>query len=192
MRKLIKSRLTFRSPLLTCSVNLWAEPYVKGGMCLRLISDDDIQEPIATLTRCTPPIVPDFQCVHIKDDDENEGVGDWLMREGLAYPTGKGAPSGFLYFPEFRMLISMVDGSPVPGAPCTHNEWTLINRNTKEPMTKGLILPTRTDTKVMLLGGTPPHKEGSTGRVHVVHLGPDACTPAEYFPSVVEAHWVKG
>lgn len=42
---------------------------------------------------------------------------------------------------------------------------------------------------VQLVGGSAPHKPGSTGRVHVIREGTDYDT--EYFPSVINCRWEK-
>ena len=39
------------------------------------------------------------------------------------------------------------------------------------------------DRPVVVTGGTPPHKAGSTGRVSTDH--------GEFFPSVIGAEWVR-
>jgi len=67
------------------------------------------------------------------------------------------------------------------------NEYYLLNKNTELPFNVGDAVTTW-DEKVVLVGGTAPYKPGSTGRVIVKD---ERGRAHEYFPSVINAAWVK-
>ena len=62
------------------------------------------------------------------------------------------------------------------------NGWTLRTK-TGEPVVIGASFDTHHGNPLAVLGGTPPHKEGSTGRVHGDGW--------EYYPSVFNLVWTK-
>jgi hypothetical protein len=69
------------------------------------------------------------------------------------------------------------------------DDWTLVHEKTLANVCLGDTLETFRGEKVILKGGTPPHKPSSTGRVRVSsdpeHSG------SEYYPSVCGLKWVK-
>ena len=67
--------------------------------------------------------------------------------------------------------------------------WKLINTKTGEPAPAyGTEVTDFRGDPCILVDATPPHKEGSSGRVHVRF--PEG-GEAEFFPSVVGLKWVE-
>jgi len=65
----------------------------------------------------------------------------------------------------------------------TKNNWTLVRESTNEPVAIGETITSFCGLETALLGGSPPHKPGSTGKVWVEN--------AEYFPGVFNLKWVE-
>ena len=65
----------------------------------------------------------------------------------------------------------------------TKNQWTLVHSGTDTPANLGEIITSFRGVETKLLGGSPPHKPGSTGKVWVEN--------AEYYPSVFGLEWVE-
>lgn len=91
-------------------VRLLAARYTEGDrIALMLVSNDGIGEPVATCT-CNIPDAPlEPAEVIIKDWSENEGMEDWLIASGIAYPTGKVVHSGFVQAPIVRLKSSIIE-----------------------------------------------------------------------------------
>ncbi len=71
----------------------------------------------------------------------------------------------------------------------TKQGWTLVHKETKEPVeTKELTL-TRDGEAWVVEGGTPPHKPSSSGRVWV-RLTDNPEWNREFFPNVFEMEWM--
>lgn len=68
-------------------------------------------------------------------------------------------------------------------------QWTLLDKNTLEPINRGDTVTTFRGEKGTLEGGRVPHKPSSTGRVYV--KGEGEPYTSEFFPSVIDAMWVK-
>jgi hypothetical protein len=66
------------------------------------------------------------------------------------------------------------------------NGWTLIVANTGEPARIGTQYETGKGETVELMGGRPPHKPSSTGRVFVEAFDGHS---HGYFPSVIGMKW---
>lgn len=66
--------------------------------------------------------------------------------------------------------------------------WILIAKSDQEPVIKGQDLLSRREGEgpYTLLGGTPPHKPSSTGRVHVRD---ENMNFREFFPTVFDLEW---
>lgn len=60
-------------------------------------------EPFMTISSNLDEPPEDADCFWCKDYSENEGVGEWLTKSGIASPTGRVAHCGFEQFPEFRL-----------------------------------------------------------------------------------------
>lgn len=70
-----------------------------------------------------------------------------------------------------------------------NGNWTLVDKATNEPMSPYTpVLDFRND-EFILIGGSPPHKEGSTGRVYVRHPDDDCHQSWEFYPSVFNLVW---
>ena len=65
----------------------------------------------------------------------------------------------------------------------TKNKWTLVHNDTKAPAQVGEIVKSFRGDEQTLLGGTPPHKPSSSGKVWVEN--------AEYYPEVFNLKWVE-
>lgn len=66
-------------------VAIIADGYTAGGLAIRLVSDDALAEPIATISVWVEGVTPNlpqgwFVC---KSYSENEGVEEWLLETGL-------------------------------------------------------------------------------------------------------------
>jgi hypothetical protein len=96
-------------------VRLIAMRYTQNSApALIAVSDDEVAEPVATLSVNLPDktqtLSPgEFFC---KDWSENEGMCDWLEENKIAYRTGRGAITGFVfaeimkYSPEIQAIIN--------------------------------------------------------------------------------------
>jgi hypothetical protein len=65
----------------------------------------------------------------------------------------------------------------------------LIHKSTGKPVQKGDIVTDFRGDKAKVMGLTPPHREGSTGRLYVEAI-PEGYTHG-YFPSVFDCEWVQ-
>ena len=65
--------------------------------------------------------------------------------------------------------------------------WVLDHENGKSTK-QGETLTSFRGTTATLLGGTPPHKPSSTGRVYVRDANGNC---QEFFPSVFNLKWIK-
>lgn len=63
--------------------------YDNGRAALQLIDADD-GEPVATATTNLPDEPLEEGEAFVKDYSENRGMLDWLVKNGLAVPTGRG------------------------------------------------------------------------------------------------------
>lgn len=63
----------------------------------------------------------------------------------------------------------------------------LVDTITGEPVSVGDIVTDFRGDEAVILGGTPPHKPSSTGRVYVRSTEGD--WSGEYFPSVYNLKW---
>jgi len=65
----------------------------------------------------------------------------------------------------------------------TKNEWTLVHNKTSIPVEIGEIVKSFRGDVYKILGGTPPHKPSSSGKVWVEN--------AEYYPEVFNLKWTQ-
>ena len=71
------------------------------------------------------------------------------------------------------------------------NNWILERENGEEVDIDTPLVDFRFNDDYKLLGGTPPHKPGSTGKVYVSEgQGPDKFT-STYYPGVFKLRWRK-
>ncbi len=66
--------------------------------------------------------------------------------------------------------------------------WKLVDEKTGKPLFVGQRRFDFRGDVLVVSGGRPPHKPASTGRVYV---SDDGTRHAEYYPSVVDACWIK-
>lgn len=71
----------------------------------------------------------------------------------------------------------------------TRDNWTLTYEETGQPVAMGEIGETFRGEAVTIIGGTPPHKPSSTGRVTIKSI--EGGWEQEYFPSVVGCKWIQ-
>lgn len=64
----------------------------------------------------------------------------------------------------------------------TKQGWVLINEKTEQPVAIGEKIVSFRGLEAILLGGSPPHKPSSSGKVWVEN--------AEYYPSVFGLKWI--
>jgi hypothetical protein len=65
----------------------------------------------------------------------------------------------------------------------TKSNWTLVREGTNTPVAIGETIVSFRGLETILLGGSPPHKPSSSGKVWVEN--------AEYYPSVFNLKWVE-
>ena len=51
-------------------------------------------------------VSPDKRCAFVKDYDENRGILEALIKEGLFEPTGRWLETTFVKFPEVKILLT--------------------------------------------------------------------------------------
>lgn len=66
--------------------------------------------------------------------------------------------------------------------------WTLVDK-TGKPMKRAAYITDFRGDRFILLGGTPPHKPSSSGRVLVKFYDDDCPQQWEFFPSVFNLVW---
>lgn len=73
------------------------------------------------VTRCMHgyQVVPQKHCVFVKDYDENRGILEALIVNGLFEPTGRWINTGLVNFPEVKLLLD-------------DNIWAVYNRRYPE------------------------------------------------------------
>ena len=65
----------------------------------------------------------------------------------------------------------------------TKNKWTLVHKDTSAPVQVGETVKSFRGDEQIVLGGTPPHKPSSSGKVWVEN--------AEYYPDVFGLKWIE-
>jgi hypothetical protein len=69
----------------------------------------------------------------------------------------------------------------------------LVDKTTEQPLKKGFKYKTFDGEQMLLVGGTPPHKESSTGFVTValvVDPEDESMDIREYYAGVLNAKWI--
>ncbi len=74
-------------------------------MALFLIDAND-GEPVATCTVNMPDLALAENEICIKDYSENDGMLDFLVKEGIVEDTGKMVSSGYVQIPICRLLLN--------------------------------------------------------------------------------------
>ena len=71
-------------------------------------------------------------------------------------------------------------------------DWKLVDKKTGAPVRYSEVRPDFRGDRRMVVGGTPPHKPSSTGRISVVDPLSESEYPdsQEFFPTVVGCAWV--
>ncbi len=69
----------------------------------------------------------------------------------------------------------------------TEDGWILIDKQ-GNPVLKGSTHMSFRNEPLVITGGAPPHKPGSTGRIYIQSGG---TFTAEYYPSVCDLKWVE-
>jgi hypothetical protein len=78
------------------------------------------------------------------------------------------------------------DTAPVTGIDFAGNTRVLRGMDDERLVNAGDTVLTFRGEEVTLLGGTPPHKDGSTGRIVVQYADKSR---SEFFPSVCDLYW---
>ena len=66
--------------------------------------------------------------------------------------------------------------------------WQLVSKATGAPVLRGTAATTFRGESVVVVGGRPPHKPSSTGRIYCVRPN-DPSYVSEWFPSVCDLTW---
>ncbi len=64
------------------------------------------QEIVVTRNMSGYGVTPDTRCVFVKDYDENRGILETLIKEGLFEPTGRLLDNNLVKFPEVKILLT--------------------------------------------------------------------------------------
>lgn len=80
--------------------------YMGGNLAIRLLSNGDYGlEPYGVITINLPELpLLDRDCAFV-DENNFPDIGDWLVLNDIAEPTGRIAQSGFCHYPEFRFNV---------------------------------------------------------------------------------------
>lgn len=99
--KILEARLTiFDTP-----VKFQVNTYVDGDRtALTLITDDEFEEPWATLTVNIPNATIEEDEILVKAWSENEKVAEVALQTGLFEDTGKRVPTGYEYAQVWKLL----------------------------------------------------------------------------------------
>lgn len=65
----------------------------------------------------------------------------------------------------------------------TKNGWKLVDEKTNAPVSMGQAIVSFRGEEMKLLGGNPPHKPSSSGKIWV--------EDGEYYPSVFGLKWIE-
>ena len=85
--------------------NLLKSYYINGNrVALYLVAGED-GEPVSTCTVNLPDEPLDEGEVFIKDYSENEGMVEFLEKEGVVKPTGRMVQSGYVLIPVCKLLV---------------------------------------------------------------------------------------
>lgn len=69
--------------------------------------------------------------------------------------------------------------------------WVLVHAEDGDPVGEGEVATSFRGERMVVVGGRPPHKAGSTGRIYVKEPGDEGAGVAEFFPGVCEMKWVR-
>lgn len=163
--------------------HILAGEYPNGQLALQIFGNagSGYDEPIAVITVAMPE-APDPGCIWVKDWSENEGMESWLVRSGLAVPTGKGLDNGFVQIWEHKLLFDPKTGADIQGDPITFDHWILMDKKTHRAIWRGERRKDFRGEEQVVMSGTPPRQPKSEGRVM---LYPEN----NFYPSVVDAYW---
>lgn len=71
-------------------------------------------------------------------------------------------------------------------------EMVLVDKKTLRPIMVGDLREDFRGEVHVVVEGSAPHKESSSGRVYTYRkLGGDPANTAGYFPSIIEAEWIE-
>lgn len=90
-------------------VELSWEKYQNGRLALELIdTSDDTEEPVVTRVTVNLPDEPlEEGRSFVKDWNENTGMLSWLIRHGIADPTGRWIRTGHVQVPEVLWRVPL-------------------------------------------------------------------------------------
>jgi hypothetical protein len=79
--------------------------YENGGRIALFLIDAEDGEPVSTCTVNLPAEPLGIGEVFIKDYSENEGMAEFLVKEGVVELTGRVVVSGYVKIPVGRLLV---------------------------------------------------------------------------------------
>lgn len=87
--------------------------YINGAPALRLVSEDGVPMMTASVNvwnvEHPDGIIPDEDCIIIKDWSENEGIAEALMQIGFIQPPHKYHLTGYVVATEHKMAGLLLD-----------------------------------------------------------------------------------
>lgn len=89
---------------------IYKASYMQDGSLALVASLAETGEPltrISTFLSHNPP--SNHNCFWCKDYSENEGIGEQLIKLGIAKKTGRRADSGFVFFEEYELMPAYQD-----------------------------------------------------------------------------------
>lgn len=106
-------------------IQLAVTSYVSGNLAVRMNElIDGEPEPWSILTVNLDSVRP-LDCAFIDISNNGEEILAWIVRNGLAVPTGNYARSGYCVYPEYRFrpeILQTLDPEGYSGYLCTREE----------------------------------------------------------------------
>ena len=98
--------LTWKECGESVSVAFITDAYANNNLYVGLADCGEDFYPLLDITVNLDEICPS-DCAFV-DTENNPGIDNWLMTNGIAEPTGNWAVSGFCIYPEFRFNMEKV------------------------------------------------------------------------------------
>ena len=80
---------------------------IDDTLAVQMISEDG--EPYTVITIHTDEKPSNKECAFVKNYSENTGIDEFLIKNGIAEPSGRVVSSGYVEIPEFKFDLSKLD-----------------------------------------------------------------------------------